>query len=255
MLSVSGCGTVSRRPAWGSTATLTPGWTRVAHAARDAALSPATWAPLAGAGITWGSGLDRTVSNWAADNTPVFGSRQNADAVSYDLEDASIALYGLSVIASPGGDRAGEWMGNKLGGFGVQAAAVLAANGMTAGLKSAVGRIRPNGGCCQSFPSGHATNAAVFDSLTAYNLDYLPLSPVQRTLADAGLVGLTTATAWARIEARKHYPSDVLAGVAIGNFFSRFFDEAFLGADSPVFVNADIDPADHLYGLDLAWQY
>ena len=35
-------------------------------------------------------------------------------------------------------------------------------------------------------------------------------------------------TGWARVEAEKHYPSDVLAGYAIGHFIARFMYHAFL---------------------------
>lgn len=252
---VAGCSTLPGHPLWGQNATIRPGWTRVGNAAADAALSPATWAPLAGAAICWGSGIDHSVSNWASENTPIFGSQTNASHVSDDLVAASIAVYGLTVIATPSGDQTGKWLENKAAGLGVQAAAIIAANGLTGGLKSAVGRPRPNGGGTQSFPSGHATNVAVLDSLSSTNLEYLPLSPLEQTLSQAGLVTLTAATAWARIEARKHYPSDVLAGIAIGNFFSRFFNDAFLGPGNPVYFGTTIDPADQAYGLNLVWRY
>jgi membrane-associated phospholipid phosphatase len=46
-----------------------------------------------------------------------------------------------------------------------------------------------------------------------------------------GFALLTAGTAWARVEAKKHFPSDVLAGIAIGHFIGAFMNDAFLGLD------------------------
>jgi membrane-associated phospholipid phosphatase len=40
---------------------------------------------------------------------------------------------------------------------------------------------------------------------------------------------LAAGTAWARVEAQKHFPSDILAGAALGNFVASFVHDAFLG--------------------------
>jgi len=40
-------------------------------------------------------------------------------------------------------------------------------------------------------------------------------------------------TGWARVEAQKHYPSDVLAGMALGNFMAAFIYDAFMGLEPP----------------------
>jgi membrane-associated phospholipid phosphatase len=53
-----------------------------------------------------------------------------------------------------------------------------------------------------------------------------------RIAANAGVDATIFGTAWARVEAGAHYPSDVLFGMALGNFFARFATEAFLGPDS-----------------------
>ncbi len=34
-------------------------------------------------------------------------------------------------------------------------------------------------------------------------------------------------TGWARIESKKHFPTDVLIGIAIGNFFGEFVNNLF----------------------------
>ncbi len=40
---------------------------------------------------------------------------------------------------------------------------------------------------------------------------------------------LATGVAWARVEGERHYPSDVLAGAALGHFISAFIHDAFIG--------------------------
>jgi len=42
-----------------------------------------------------------------------------------------------------------------------------------------------------------------------------------------GLASLTTGTAWARVEAGKHFPSDVLAGMALGHLIGAFINDVF----------------------------
>jgi len=46
-----------------------------------------------------------------------------------------------------------------------------------------------------------------------------------------GAGAIAAGTAWARVEAGAHCPSDVLAGVALGNFMGAFFTQAFLGLE------------------------
>ena len=100
---------------------------------------------------------------------------------------------------------------------------VLYARLLTGALKGTVGRVRPEdtAGAHQfmpfsghrSFPSGHATTA--FAALTPWIL-YYPHT------ATYGLFALGTGTAVARIAFDKHWPTDVLAGAAIGFFTARY---------------------------------
>lgn len=80
-------------------------------------------------------------------------------------------------------------------------------------LKQIVGRARPEHASF-GFPSGHATAAAAFFGAVIYLARDLPPAPraLVRTLAALGvvLVGL------ARVVLRAHWPSDVLAGIALG---------------------------------------
>jgi len=217
---------------WGDAATLAPGWQRVKASAVDAVRSPWVWAPLASAAVLQVDSWDEDVADWASDETPVFGSPENAADWSDGLRIASLVGYGASVLATPSGDLDGDWLRAKAQGAAVGAGAFAATAGVTSGLKSLTSRERPDGSDDNSLPSGHASTAAVFGTLTVRNLQGIDLSPALRTTLEIGAGAMTAGTAWARVEAGRHYPSDVLVGIALGNFMGAFFTEAFLGLES-----------------------
>ena len=74
-------------------------------------------------------------------------------------------------------------------------------------LKETVHKERPDGSNDQSFPSGHAAGAFQAASFVQRRYDDIPAWP--------GYL-LATYTGWTRVEAKKHYTSDVLAGAALG---------------------------------------
>lgn len=99
----------------------------------------------------------------------------------------------------------------------------VAAGGVTAVLKLAVGRARPNAGTGPgrfrpfggdvSFPSGHMTVAmAVATSLARSTPD---------RWTDAAFYGAAALTGFARMNDDKHWLSDVVAGTAIGYLAGR----------------------------------
>ena len=85
--------------------------------------------------------------------------------------------------------------------------------GITYTLKLGVNRTRPNG-APYSFPSGHTS--ASFASAGFIHQRYGVKKGIWAYIA-ASFVG------WTRIEANKHYTSDVLAGAAIGTVTSYIF--------------------------------
>jgi membrane-associated phospholipid phosphatase len=193
--------------------------------------SPWVWAPLAGAVVLQVDSWDEEVADWASEETPVFGSRENAEDWSDGLRSASVAGYAASVLATSSGDVDGDWLLAKTKGALVGVGALVTTSSITSGLKSLTSRERPNGEDDRSFPSGHASTAAVMGTLTVRNLQSIDVSPAMRTTLGIGAGAITAGTAWARVEAGAHYPSDVLVGIALGNFMGAFFTEAFLGLE------------------------
>ena len=204
-----------------------PSWERVGAAAVEAARSPATWAPLLGAGLLQIGDAGEEISEWAADETPLFGSNQAADTASNVLRWTAVGGYAASVIAgsatSPDGARPGP---ARTLGVGALAAAVNI--GATQGLKRATGRERPDASNDRSFPSQHASSAALFATLGSRQVETVAPAGRRGELLRWGFGGIAAATGWARVEGGEHFPSDVLAGAALGHFVGALFHTAFL---------------------------
>ena len=211
----SGCGALS--------------WDHVGESAREAATSPWVWGPLAGAAVLQIDSWDADLSEWARDETPVFGSPKSAQDWSDGLRNASAAGYAVSLLVTPARSVDGNWITSKARDGAVGLGAFVVTAGVTEGLKVATSRERPNGNDDKSLPSGHAANSAVFNTLTAHNLQSIDMDPWLRTSLEVGVGAVTVGTAWARVESGDHYPSDVLVGMALGHFVGELFARTFLG--------------------------
>src|SRR5688572_24217814 len=75
----TGCGTMPSGRAWGENAIYPIEWKRLPQAAKNAALDPATWVPLIGAGVIAAGDWDHNISDWATEHTPIFGSKSGAE--------------------------------------------------------------------------------------------------------------------------------------------------------------------------------
>src|SRR5262245_30267536 len=104
LLALDGCTTLRDGRNWGQDATFAPGWQHVREAAADAAKSPRVWLPLAGAALFQIDDWDRQTSDWARENTPIFGSQRNAEDFSDKLNMASDLAYLATVVATSSGD-------------------------------------------------------------------------------------------------------------------------------------------------------
>ena len=117
----------------------------------------------------------------------------------------------------------------------------------TVTLKELIHRPRPfsGGGLAQSFPSGHSSGAFCAATLIERNSGLWAGIPAY---------ALATLTAYGRIDAARHYPSDVLAGAAIGILSARIFDALHWGIDGKGGIarpgwDVRVSMEDHRHGL------
>ena len=167
--------------------------------------------------------LDDEVSEWAAREQPLFG--RGAEDASDSLRNLAVGSYLLTAFIVPSDSAA-----SRASGLAVGLSTVALERGTVAGLKAVSGRTRPDGSDEASFPSGHTSMATATASMAAANMAYVDAADWLLHSSRVGLYGMAAATGWARVEAEKHYPSDVLAGYAIGSFIARFMDGAFLSS-------------------------
>lgn len=231
-----------------------PSPAQAGEAALRAALHPATWAPALGALVLTIDDLDERASGWAMRHTPIFGSATAADDASTVLDGVlAAALAGSALAVEPSVSAESPWRerGERIA---VEGLAVGVTGGLTIGIKEATGRLRPNGEDRASFPSGHASLAFAMAAGTTRNASALPIAAPARLGLDAAAYVLAGAAGWGRIEAGKHFPTDVLAGAALGHFVGLFVADAFLGPDgAPAAPALSVAPSMNGFAVALTW--
>ena len=232
-------------------ATVVPTWSRLSESAAQAARDPWVWAPLAGAaGLQLGH-ADQKISRWAMRETPLFGSASQAATWSDTLRSVAVVADATTLLLTPAAEDSQGWVIDTARGYTLDLVAATAAIGTTHLLKQAAGRLRPSGTDTESFPSGHTTTTAAYSRLAQRNLGAIAMDPTLREGLRYGLDAVTVATAWSRIEAGAHYPSDTLVGVAIGSFSASFFKQAFGATDGGLAQGLAVEPLRG--GLALRW--
>lgn len=224
VLSASGCATWSDRPQAGPNASR---FERIRIAAVNAARDPATWIPAAGAVAFRMGDLDERVSDWAYEHTPIFGSPDDAGQASTDLRAIACAAAVLTPLSIPPPVDSTEASMNRTQGLTGGLAAGLTNSAIVGFLKKETDETRPNGGH-SSFPSSHTSQAFACAVSASRSLESVPMSTGMRKALRINLTAIAAATAWGRVEAHHHYPSDTLAGAALGNFLANFIFDAFL---------------------------
>jgi membrane-associated phospholipid phosphatase len=112
----------------------------------------------------------------------------------------------VGAILLPVGSAAGALIAKDHKGLAQLAESYASAMAVVYVLKPLVDRTRPDGGA-QSFPSGHATSAFAGAAFLQRRYGWALGVPAY---AVASYVG------YSRVEAKRHYTSDVVAGAAIG---------------------------------------
>jgi len=159
------------------------------------------------------------------------------------LRTAAGVAYFATAFATPSGKEEKQWVSNKLKGLSVGGAAVLLSHGTTRLLKKTTGRIRPDGSDDESFISGHTSTASSFTTLARKNLDYMKLSKQKKSFLNVAFTGIAALTGWSRVEAEKHFVSDVLIGYAVGYLISATINDAFLSDKYKKKMHFRIEPS------------
>lgn len=235
LLFFSSCSLLTKKGKWGKDAFWPITGARIGKAFKKNISSPHVWVPLAGAGATFWGGVDRKISHWASEKTPIFGSQKNASKRSDELDIALLyEMYTTPLLTASNADGSVKtYAFSKLKGFLVTSLASQAADQTRDALSYDFGRERPNKADHRSFPSGHSTQAGTRNTLTSKNLDHIPMSESLRTGFKAVNNTLAAGVLWGRLEAKRHYPSDVLTGYALGSFISGFIYDAVMNLDDP----------------------
>jgi hypothetical protein len=199
---------------------------------------PGTWGPVIGAAVIVAGDWDRDISDWAVKEKHVFGSLDRAEKASDRLRSSAHVGMIVTALAVPSDDA--SWLPAMAKRLAWEHIGVFAATSATDPIKTLTDRERPNGGQ-GSLPSWHVTRASAYVGMGYRNLDLADLSPAYRRSAQVILATLVAGTAWARVEAGQHYPTDVLAGAALGNFTAVLLHDALLGRSEACRVGLETD--------------
>ncbi len=187
---------------------------------------PGPWARLS-SGAGWKAGgfffsfsviataneYDLRLSDWTRDHQPVGMLSTIADrSPPYMLGGTLGTLGGLTLF----GPKASRPRHRK--SLEVFVVSQLINAGLTDLLKIAVARPRPDSGARNSFPSGHTSSAAAWATFLWRRYGW-----------KAGLPATLFATlvGFSRIQDRRHYLSDVLAGAVLGVSITYVVDERY----------------------------
>lgn len=198
---------------------------QLATAARDAALAPETWVPVATAGLLIATDYDQKWTRNMAEDREMFG--QDAEDVSSTLRDVATGAYLITALVAPS-----PTLADKSKGLMVGASTMVLDGIVSRGLKDLTKRERPNQRNDRSMPSGHASIAASRTTMAMRNLESINMPRWTRQMTAWSLRGVALGSGFARVEANKHYLSDVLVGYALGNFVANFMYNAFMEGDS-----------------------
>jgi hypothetical protein len=244
LFAVMGCGTLSNSRGWGQDAVCPVELKRIPYAAYHAFFDFQTLIPAVGALVFAVGHYDKKVSHWATSHHPIFGSENSANQASDYLLYTLEAETFVTALATPSGKDTKDWTNSKAKGVSVELGAELVTAGATSLLKEATDRSRPDGGG-KSFPSGHSSSAFSSATLANRNLNSIEMPEELRIPMQIGNIFLATGVGWARVEAGRHYPSDVLAGAGLGHFLSAFIHDAFMGLPEHKRLGLYVSPTKH----------
>lgn len=233
--STSSCSLFTRKGKWGKNALWPIRTNKIVKAFKDNASSAHVWLPLAGAGLVHWTGNDKKPSQWASNEKIIYHDQENTSHWSDQFNNILLyEMYFSILLTSSMNEEASlkEYALSKAKGALVVNFASTSTRYTRGQLARTFRRERPNGANHLSFPSGHATEASSRNMLISKNLDSIEMDPSLKIALKVANTSMAVGTLWARIEGKRHYPSDVLAGYAVGSFVSGFIYDALMNLDA-----------------------
>ena len=127
------------------------------------------------------------------------------------------------------GEEALKWISDLKKDLDVQFTVEVAnTNHIDLALKYGIDKTRPNGDCCESFPSGHTSIAFSGATFLAQRYGHKMVIPAYIM---ASFVG------YSRVYADKHYWEDVLAGAAIGYGLTSLCTKEYIKISYMPYIN------------------
>lgn len=231
----SGCSLIRKEGTWGKNALWPLESERVRWAFKKNISSAHVWLPLTGAAVIRWGGYDNKVAHEIAEEHHIFIDHKHADHWSdFSNEVLKYQVYASTLLTPSMGNDSDwtEWTRNKIKGGAVVISSSSIARYTRDRAAEAFPRERPNRADRYSFPSSHSTKAGAYNILVHKNIDQINMDDRLRFSLKVVSTTMAATTAWARVEGHRHYPSDVLAGYALGSFVSGFIYDVFMNDDN-----------------------
>lgn len=241
ILSLPSCSLLTKKGSWGKSAWYPISGERVKNAFVKNATSAHVYAPIGGAVLINWMGWDYKISKWVNKERTVFNGQTESDNWSDNFNEIQKYEMYASILLTPSNNEvgsAGNYLLNKARGGLLVAGASTGSRSVHHWVRSKTKRRRPNSKDYNSLPSGHATEAASRRVLVNRMLESTDYSSAVKTTVSSLNTGMSFAVMWARVEGRRHYPTDVLLGYSLGSFVSGFIYDSLINLDPAVSVSA-----------------
>lgn len=225
---------MKKKGTWGKNALWPIKGSRVSAAFKKNISSPHVWAPTLASGIINLADWDEKMSSWAYKENVLFGTHDNASVWSDTINDVLKYQMWIAPLLTPSNDEENSietWALRKGKGYVVIGLATRTADAGRSAIATSTKRLRPNRIDNLSFPSGHATQAGARNTMISRTIDAVEMDHGLRDGLKVMNTTLAGAVLVARVEAKRHYPCDVLMGYALSSFLSGFVYDSLINYD------------------------
>lgn len=235
LLLFSSCSLLNKKGSWGKNALYPLRGQTILKAIQKNGASPHVWGPLVGAGVIFATNTDERISNWVHHEGSVYKNVEFADKWSDNFNNIQKYEMYAVILFTPSFDEEksiSNYLVNKVrGGLAVNIASSSSRFSVDQ-VRKVVHRRRPNGMDYKSLPSGHAAEAGSRRVIIEKGIESIDMAPEQLKIGINALnTGMSIGTLWARVEGKRHYPTDVLAGYAFGTFISGVVYDTLMNLD------------------------